>query len=272
MNVKSHQFLKMWSENAYPYMENTLLQDFPTLQVVLPDPEKSNRAAVIILPGGGYANLANHEGVTVAEWLAEAGFTAFVLAYRRGPEYPFPIPLIDAQRAIRFVRSQAEEWQIEADKIGILGFSAGGHLASTIANHFAGPDPSAADPIDSFSDRPDFQVLIYPVITMGKNGHERSRINLIGTDPTQDLIEKLSNEKQVTAKTPPAFLFHSTGDKSVDVINSDNYVESLQAAGIPVKYIRGDLGAHGIGVHPYWADECIDWLQAFVKDPSLKTT
>lgn len=262
MNIKNHQFLKMWPDHDFPFKEDTLMQDIPTLQVLLPAPEKANRAAVVVLPGGGYTNLAPHEGVTVGEWLAEAGFTAFVLAYRR---LLFPVPLVDAQRAMRFVRFQAAEWNLDPDKIGILGFSAGGHLASTLANHYLGPDETAADLVDRTSDRPDFQVLVYPVISMTKVGHERSRLNLLGSNPSDEMIDKLSNEKQVTANTPPAFIFHSTGDNSVDVKNSDLYVEALEKAGVPFEYIRGDFGGHGIGVHPFWADQCISWLQALVK-------
>lgn len=261
MDLKNYKFFHIWPEDELPYAETTQPQDIPTLQVVLPTPEKANGSSVIIFPGGGYTQLAPHEGVTVGEWLAEAGFTAFVLAYRRGPDNPFPVPLLDGFRAIRYVRHYAPNWGLDPKAIGVLGFSAGGHLASTIATHFIEAEPPLTDPVGKEPARPGFQILIYPVISMGRVGHERSRLNLLGSKPDESLVELLSNEKQVTADTPPTFIFHSTQDKSVRVENSDHYAASLEAAGVPYKYIRGDFGKHGIGVHPCWSDECLEWLE-----------
>lgn len=261
MDLKNYKFFHIWPENELPYVETTQPQDIPTLQVVLPAPKKANGSSVIIFPGGGYTQLAPHEGVTVGEWLAGAGYTAFVLAYRRGPDNPFPVPLLDGYRAIRFVRYHAPEWGLNPHQIGVLGFSAGGHLASTLATHSIEAEPGVTDPVGQTIARPDFQILIYPVISMGAVGHERSRLNLLGSKPDESLVELLSNENHVNADTPPAFLFHSTEDKSVRVANSDHFAASLEAAGVPYRYIRGDFGKHGIGVHPCWSDECLEWLQ-----------
>jgi acetyl esterase/lipase len=262
MDLKNYKFFHIWPDNALPYAETTQPQDIPTLQVVLPTPEKANGFSVIIFPGGGYTQLAPHEGVTVGEWLAEAGFTAFVLAYRRGPDNPYPVPLLDGYRAVRFIRHHASEWGLNPQGIGVLGFSAGGHLASTLATHFVEAEQALTDPVGQESARLDFQILIYPVISMGGVGHERSRLNLLGSKPDESLVELLSNEKHVTAETPPTFIFHSTGDKSVKVANSDRFAARLEEAGVPYKYIRGDFGKHGIGVHPCWSGECLEWLQS----------
>jgi acetyl esterase/lipase len=259
----------LWAAQALPYAGQTAAQDVPTLQIVLPAPEKANRVAVIVLPGGGYANLAPHEGLAVGKWLAAAGYSAFVLAYRRGPAYPHPVPLTDALRAIRLVRSRAAGWNLNEDRIGILGFSAGGHLASTAAAHPGLPKAEAADPVERVSARPDFQILIYPVITMHRAwGHEGSRLNLLGSAPSAELVELLSNENRVTAQTPPAFIFHSTLDEAVPVENSDKYAASLEAAGIPYRYVRGGYGPHGIGLDPSWTGECLSWLEGRVKAAS----
>jgi acetyl esterase/lipase len=235
--------------------------EIPSLQVVYPENAKIKRAAVIVLPGGGYSHLAQHEGLPVAEWLARAGYTAFILRYRRGPAYPHPIPLEDGQRALRLVRSLIQSGTVNAQTVGVLGFSAGGHLASTLATHFT-PEELLADPATKAKPlRPDFQILIYPVITLGPEGHARSRLNLLGEQPSADEINLLSNEKHITPETPPAFLFHSTEDQGVPSNNSDLYAASLHAATVPYKYVRGKFGPHGIGLHSSWAGACLDWLE-----------
>ena len=170
-----------------------------------------NGTAVIVCPGGGYQNLAmDHEGVQVAKWLNSLGISAFVLQYRLGPKYHHPAMINDAQRAIRTVRSRAEALHIQPDRIGIWGFSAGGHLASTAATHFDSGDPNAADPIDRAGSRPDFAILAYPVISLGDFAHVGSRNNLLGKEPDPKLVEDLSNDQRVTPQTPPTFLFHTT--------------------------------------------------------------
>ncbi|HEY3322315.1 MAG TPA: alpha/beta hydrolase [Planctomycetota bacterium] len=235
--------------------------DTPVVQAFVPEQGKATGASIVVCPGGGYGGLARHEGPVIGEWLAKNGVTAFVLRYRLGPKYHHPVELGDAQRAIRFVRSHAAEWKLDPQRIGILGFSAGGHLASTAATHFTDGDSKSEDLVERVASRPDVQILIYPVITMGPGGHGGSKNNLLGPNPPQDLVDLLSNEKQVTAKTPPAFLVHSTKDNGVPVSNSDKYAEALKTAGIPYEYVRGEIGGHGFGLTKDWDAKCIEWLR-----------
>jgi len=185
--------------------------DKSSIAIYLPPEARVTGAAVVICPGGSYRALAtDHEGQQVARWFNSYGVAAFVLKYRLGPRYRHPAPLQDVQRALRRVRSGAGEFRIAPDRIGVMGFSAGGHLASTAATHFDAGDPKAADPIDRASSRPDFAILGYPVITFTESFmHRGSRDSLLGQDPDPKLVELLSNEKQVTPQTPPTFLFHT---------------------------------------------------------------
>src|SRR6266446_7052526 len=199
--------------------------DIPTLTSYLASEEKATGAAVIVCPGGGYTHLADHEGRPVAEWLNTLGISAFVLKYRLGPRYHHPAPLEDAARAIRTVRARATEWHIDPKRIGILGFSAGGHVASTIGTHFDSGKPDAFDPIERVSSRPDLMILIYPVITMREFAHAGSRRMLLGENPLANLVVWLSNEAQVTKETPPAFLVHTSNDPTVPVENSLQFAE-----------------------------------------------
>jgi len=195
--------------------------------------------------------------------MAKNGITAFVLKYRLGSaKYRHPVELGDAQRALRIVRANADAWKIDPKRIGIMGFSAGGHLASSAATHYTGGEPNSADPIEKASSRPDIQILIYPVITMGPGTHMGSRNNLLGPKPDQALIDLMSNEKQVNDKTPPAFLVHSTLDKTVPVSNSDSYVEALKKFNVPHEYVRGEIGGHGFGLTKDWDEKCLTWLRA----------
>lgn len=252
------QTFNLWEKT--PGAKGETPGDIPTLQVFLP--ATPTGSSIVVCPGGGYGMLANHEGPVVGDWLAKNGVTAFVLRYRLGPKYNHPIQIGDAQRAIRLVRAHAEKWKLDPKRIGILGFSAGGHLASTASTHFDEGNPKAEDPIEKVGCRPDLSVLIYPVITMTEKGHAGSRKNLLGATPSPELIELLSNEKQVNAKTPPAFLMHSTGDKAVPVENSDMYVEALKKFNVPCEYVRGEHGGHGFGLKPFWDAKCIEWLRA----------
>ena len=236
--------------------------DTPAVQVFLPTAGKACGAAMVVCPGGGYGTHAPHEAGVVGRWFASNGITAFVLRYRLGPKYRHPIPLTDAQRAIRFVRANAKQWKLDPARIGIMGFSAGGHLASTAATHYDAGRPDAEDPVERVSCRPDVQILIYPVISMGPQGHAGSRNNLLGPNPPPELIDLLSNEKQVTIDTPPAFLMHSVKDQTVPVANSDMYVEALKRAGVRHLYVRGDLGPHGVGLKDTWTPQCLEWLRA----------
>jgi len=242
--------------------------DIPTLTVFLPPAERATGAAVVICPGGGYGGLAvDHEGKQVADWLNSFGVAGFVLRYRHGPRYRHPAPLNDASRAVRLVRARAESWRVDPKRVGIMGFSAGGHLASTLATHFSRCEPTASEPIERFSCRPDFVILCYPVITFsGPPTHGGSRRNLLGEDPDPELVALLSNEKQVTAETPPTFLFHTSDDPGVPVENSVLFYLALRAANVPAEMHLYESGQHGVGLAQSipalasWPKLCEAWL------------
>jgi acetyl esterase/lipase len=210
----------LWAGAGAPGAVGNEPVDIPTLTPYLPPKEKMSGAAIIVCPGGGYTHLADHEGRPVAEWLNSLGITAFVLKYRLGPRYHHPAPMQDAARAIRTVRARAAEWRLDPQRIGILGFSAGGHLASTAGTHFDSGKPDAQDAIERVSSRPNLMILIYPVITMRDKTHAGSKKNLLGAEPTPELVTLLSNDEQVTKETPPAFLVHTMTDSAVPVENS----------------------------------------------------
>ena len=229
--------------------------------------DNPNAAAVVICPGGGYGGLVvGAEGHGIARWLNQHGIAGIVLEYRlpRGRAF---VPLLDAQRAVRTVRFNAKQWGIEPGRIGIVGFSAGGHLASTAGTHFDRGDPKAADPIDRVSCRPDFAILIYPVITMGEKTHGGSRTNLLGRDPTPEMIDLFSNEKQVTEKTPPMFLAHAKNDTLVTPENSRMMAESLTAHKVAAEYLSLPTGGHGLNGYKgpmwdAWQTKSLEWLTA----------
>jgi len=243
--------------------------DRPTLTVYLPPADRAVPTGVVVCPGGGYVKLAmDHEGRQVAEWLNSLGVAAFVLKYRLGPRYRHPAPLQDAKRALRLVRSRASEFRIAPDRIGVWGFSAGGHLASTLATHFDAGDPAAADPVERVSCRPDFAILAYPVISfVTAHAHKGSRRNLLGDNPDPALVENLSNEKQVTARTPPTFLFHTNEDAGVPAENSVLFYLALRRAGVPAELHIYERGRHGVGLAPNdpvlssWPQRLADWLR-----------
>ena len=227
-----------------------------------------NGTAVVVCPGGGYGALAmDHEGVQIAKWLNSLGISAFVLKYRLGPKYHHPAMIHDAQRAVRTVRSRAAAMHIQPDRIGIWGFSAGGHLASTAATHFDSGDPEAADPIDRAGSRPDFAILAYPVISLGEFAHVGSRNNLLGKNPDPKLVEDLSNDQRVTPQTPPTFLFHTTADAAVPVENSVRFYMALRKAGVPAEMHIFQNGPHGVGLAPTdatlsaWGGLLANWLR-----------
>lgn len=257
----------LWPGGA-PGAKGSEEKDTPVLFVHLPDKEKSVGAAVVVCPGGGYGGLAmTYEGNEVSEWLASHGIAGFTLRYRLAPNYGHPSPLQDAQRAIRYVRAHAKEYGIDPEKIGIWGFSAGGHLASTASTHFAAGEPGAADPIDRVSCRPNFSILAYPVITMDDSfTHAGSKRNLLGASPDAELVESLSNEKQVTAETPPAFLFQTNADTAVPAENAIAYFLALRKAGVPAELHVYETGRHGVGmavedpILGTWTDRLLDWL------------
>jgi len=257
----------LWPNGA-PGAQGTADEDKPSLAIYPAAGPNKTSTGVVICPGGGYAHLAiDHEGTQIAAWLNNLGIGAYILKYRLGPKYHHPIELWDAQRAIRYVRAHATELGIRPDRIGIWGFSAGGHLASTAATHFANPD-AEADPIDRQSDRPDFAILSYPVITMqDPYAHLGSRRNLLGDKPDPALTFLLSNELQVTAQTPPTFLFHTTEDQVVPVENSILFYLALRKAGVPVEMHIYQKGRHGVGLAQTdpilrsWPDHLSAWLQ-----------
>lgn len=259
----------LWPDGA-PGAKGDEDGDKPSLTIYLPPREKATGAAVVICPGGGYGGLAfDHEGHQVAQWLNSNGVAGFILKYRhRRTGYGHPAPLQDAQRAVRLVRSRAKEWGVLPDRIGILGFSAGGHLASTAGTHFDKGNADAADPIDRVSCRPDFMVLVYPVISFTEPfSHAGSRKNLLGTQPAPNLVENLSNEKQVTRETPPTFLLHTDEDDGVPAENSVAFFLALRRAKVPVEMHIYAKGPHGFGLgkkgEPVstWPDRCVDWMR-----------
>lgn len=258
----------LWPGGA-PGALGTTPADQPRLTAFLPaaNPTKS---AVVVAPGGGYEHLATEkEGFAVAGWLNAHGVAAFVLEYRLGPKYHHPIELGDAQRAIRLVRANAASYGVSTDHIGMWGFSAGGHLAATAGTHFDAGDPAAADPIARVSSRPDFLVLAYPVITMqDPYVHQGSRRALLGENPDPALVEQLSNELQVTGRTPPAFLFATTDDHTVPVMNSVLFYAALVKAKVPAEMHLYQHGPHGTGLAQgfpdlkSWPDLLARWMTA----------
>jgi len=238
----------------------------PALKAFFPPREHMTGAAVVVCPGGGYGALAPHEGAPVAEWLNSLGVAGFVLTYRHAPRYKHPAPLRDAQRAIRAVRAGADAWGLDR-RVGILGFSAGGHLATTAATHFDAGNAAAPDPIDRESSRPDLAIPIYPVVTMGAFTHQGSRRNLLGEDPSPALLGLLSNETQVTRETPPMFLVHTYDDAAVPVENSLLLAAALRKAGVPFELHLYERGPHGFGlgggdrILGGWPERCADWLR-----------
>lgn len=240
--------IRLWAGQA-PLATGDGLEDTPALTVYRPEPGTATGAAFIVLPGGGYRGRAAHEGEPIAKWLNSVGVTAFVARYRVSP-YRHPAPLTDAQRAIRYVRANASTWGLDADRIGILGFSAGGHLASTAATQFADGAPSATDPIERVSSRPDLAILIYPVITFTEDAyvHKGSRTNLLGAEASADQMASMSSERRVTSRTPPVFLIHTTADAAVPPENSLLFVQAMRKAGVEVELHLYEGGRHGFGL------------------------
>lgn len=230
-------------------------------------PANANGTAIIICPGGGYGCLvAAPEGHGIANWLNQHGIVGVVLEYRLPRGNPF-VPLLDAQRAIRLVRSEGKSWDCDPGRIGIMGFSAGGHLAATAATHFDGGDLNSPDPVNKIYSRPDFAILIYPVITMGLMGHAGTRENLLGQTPGAGMMELFSGEKQVTDRTPPVFLAHAKDDSMVPPENSRLFFEALQTHHVAAKYLELPQGNHGLNGYKgpmwdAWQSQALQWLVA----------
>ena len=253
----------LWADGA-PGALGTDDKDKPALTPYLSDSSNASGAAMVILPGGGYGGLAAHEGKGYADWLVTNGISCFVLKYRLGTQgYRHPRMLEDAARAVRLVRARAGDWKIDPKRVGIMGSSAGGHLAATLLTHFDSGRPEAADPVERQSSRPDLGVLCYPVITMGPNTHTGSKNNLLGEEPAPELIKLLSNELQVSKQTPPCFIWHTWEDKAVKVENSLEFAAALRKAGIPFDLHIYQKGAHGMGLGKghLWAQDCVFWLK-----------
>jgi len=260
------QTFPLW-ENGAPGALGHEDSDIPTLTYY--PALRGALTAVIVAPGGGYRGLAmNHEGRQVANWLNAAGISAFVLKYRLGPRYHHPIELGDAQRAIRLVRVRAAEYGLKPDRIGMMGFSAGGHLTSTAKTHFDKGNPDAADPIDRASSRPDFAILCYAVISfIAPYSHRGSAEALLGDSPDAKLLENLSNDLQVTPQTPPTFLFSTSEDTGVPSENSVAFYLALHKAQVPAELHIFQKGPHGVGLDlgdpalSEWPTLLINWLR-----------
>jgi len=248
--AQAHPVVELWPGGAPGAKGTDPDKDVPSISVWLPRPEVATGSAVVVCPGGGYGMLAvEHEGKQVAEWLNGLGIAAFVLKYRLGPRYHHPAMLDDAGRAIKLVRANAAKWKVDPGRVAIMGFSAGGHLASTAGTHFSAGKPDADDPVERMSSRPDRIILVYPVIALATPfGHAGSLRNLLGENPSQELIESLSNERQVTKDTPPTFLAHTNADAGVPAENSLLFALALRKAGVPVELHLFERGQHGLGL------------------------
>ncbi len=264
--------LPLWEENI-PMLRGTEEKDIPTLTFYPASSSKAADCGIIICPGGGYGKLAmDHEGKQIAEWFNSIGVSAFVLKYRLPADgYTHPVPLMDVQRAIRLVRYHAKKWEVDPAKVGVIGFSAGGHLASSAGTHFEKPPYSlgdAVDPVNAVSPRPDYMVLIYPVISM-QDGitHAGSRRNLLGKNPDPEKIELMSNEKRVTPQTPPTFLVHANDDTAVVPENSVRFYRACRQVQVPVEMHLYLKGGHGFGMRTSagpaasWPQDCKQWMQ-----------
>lgn len=257
------EVIKLWPDEAPIGNGQTEKSD---ARITVHHPEHPNGTAVIICPGGGYGFLTvGPEGHFIAKWLNKHGITGIMLEYRL-PAGRMMVPLLDAQRAIRITRANARAWKLNTKHIGILGFSAGGHLASTAGTHFDPGDKKSSDPINRQSCRPDFMILVYPVITMGPKTHEGSKLNLLGANPTPEQVELFSNEKQVTENTPPAFLAHAVDDTAVTPDNSRDFYHAMLAHKRPCVYLELPNGNHCLNNFQgpswdAWQIKSLEWLK-----------
>lgn len=255
----------VWPDKEAPNGDGSTSPATTTLTVY--QPERPNGCAMIICPGGGYGGLVTGpEGAGIAQWLNKNGITGLVLEYRLPKGRP-AVPLLDAQRAIRLARANAADWMINPKRLGIIGFSAGGHLASTAITQFDAGNADAEDPIEKLSSRPDFGILVYPVISMGPLAHGGSRDNLLGPNPTPEALNLYSSEKQVTAQTPPTFLAHALDDKLVSPENSHVFAAALKTKGVHAEYLELPNGGHGLNGYKgpsweAWQTACLRWLNS----------
>jgi acetyl esterase/lipase len=267
-SLQDGQVIPLWAGTA-PGALGTEASDIPSLTAFLPRTMAPGTPAVIVCPGGGYVQLAaNHEGRQVASFLNSLGVAAFVLRSRLGPRYHHPVELGDVQRAIRLVRGRASTWNVDAARIGVMGFSAGGHLAMTASTMFDGGNAGAPDPIDRVSSRPDFAVLGYPVISMTETWtHQGSKTALLGANADPALAAQLSGERAVTKDTPPTFMFHTNADTAVPPENSVHYYLALRRAAVPAELHIFEKGVHGVGLAnddqalSEWSTLLANWLR-----------
>lgn len=271
LSAQTNLTFPLWPDGA-PGALGPDAKDIPTLTVFLPTPEKATGAAIVICPGGGYGHLADHEGSHYARWLNRQGIAGFVLKYRLGSNgYRHPAMLQDAACAIRTVRARADEWKLDPKSVGIIGSSAGGHLASTTITHWDLGNTNSPDAIERQSSRPDLAILCYPVITLSQEyTHKGSRANLVGTNAPAELLAELSAELQVNKDTPPCFIWSTMEDKTVPVENSLMLATALRRVGVPFDLHIYERGPHGIGLgnkkfdaanfHP-WTRDCEFWLR-----------
>jgi len=263
--------IPLWPEGAPGALGNSS-NDIPTLTPYLADPTNATGAAMIICPGGAYTHLAPHEGNDYALWLNQHGITCFVLKYRLGSTgYHYPAEFQDVVRAVRMVRAHADDYKIDPKRIGIMGSSAGGHLASMVMTHFDSGDTNSADTIERQSSRPDIGILCYPVITMGEFAHQGSKNMLLGKNPAPELVKQLSSELQVTPNTPPCFIWCTSEDKTVPPENTLMFAAALRKNHVPFDLHIYQKGGHGMGLgnrnaptapmHP-WTGDCLFWLKA----------
>jgi acetyl esterase/lipase len=271
--VADPQTIPLWPNNA-PGSLGTADDDQPTITYY--PPVNPNGTAVIVMPGGGYSLVAlNHEGRQVANWLNALGVTAFVLRYRIGPSYHHPIELGDAQRSVRLVRFRAAQYGLDPKRIGVMGFSAGGHLASSVSTHFDSGNAIALDPVDRIDCRPDFAILAYAVISFqAPLAHRGSVVSLLGNRPDPSHLRELSNERHVTAQTPPTFLFATGEDDAVPPENSLVYFEALRKAGVQAEIHIFGKGPHGVGLAlrdralSKWPELLKNWMVALALLPN----
>jgi len=267
--LQEPQTIPLWADHV-PGAQGSAPEDIPTLTIYMPPSTAGPMTAVVVAPGGSYRALSmNKEGRAPANYLNTLGVAAFVLKYRLGPKYRHPIEIGDMQRAIRTLRARAGEWHLDPARIGVMGFSAGGHLAATASTRFDRGNASADDPIERVSSRPDFAILGYPVITFTDAWtHQGSKTNLLGDQPDPALTRTLSADTQVTAETPPTFLFHTSADTVVPVENSVHYFLALRKAGVPAEMHVFKDGAHGAGMPMQdpalseWPKVLANWLRA----------
>jgi len=271
------------NDRGHPGAPDRALRDITQPSLEIFRAKQPNGTGVLIMPGGGYGSVViDKEGRDVARWFNSIGVTAAVLKYRLPNtvthRFGEEVPLRDAQRALRYVRSKAEDWGLQTDRIGAVGFSAGGHLASTLGTHFDAGAPAATDPVDRVSCRPDFLILGYPVISMAPAiTHQGSRNSLLGKDPSEELVRRFSNELQVRSNTPPVFIFCAADDGGVNPENSIRFYQAARAAGVSAELHIFEKGGHGFGLRPErragrtWPGLCESWLQELLGQPAVKS-